>query len=672
MGNQQAVGAGDGQSTMLSDEEIREATSHFVETYPSGYITRSEFIRDNQMQFGGEEDFWKRLFDSICGENQTKLELKDFLVTLYMHLRAPLEEKIRFAFQCNDLDSNGYLEQNEILSIVKALWKTTHYNEEVKAQQTPNLKKILENPNEEEAAKQLLALLDKTGDGRVSEEEFVSACLENENVISLFSLSVTAFASITVGEGHDFRTLELEEFSSQVAGHKGKLQMLKSKDGKIWKPYNPTEFEFYESLGTLPSNTYLRKMVTEYYGRHYILHEGVKTQYIVLRDLTRHMRRPCILDLKIGTQGYGVDATPGKVIQQVALCSATTSRKLGFRMCGMRVWQDGAYVIKDKPWGATISGKESMSRAIKLYLDNGNGPRFDLIKYFLPVLHNLLSWFKEQALFRFYSSSLLFIYEGDPEPGLEENKRMGSRKDTKRDSGSDEEEGGGQGSSNDSQPQHLSLRASAILTESHVSSGRPIVKMIDFAHAHPIPDSPPGSPPLRDESYITGLSELIQILEAIQLQGINIIGVPSSFKEGDTTHDMVKTSFLSPTFCNWCKDFVWGLPPLQLGFRCSQCDYCCHTRCYSEMSGTSGMLCTPRPRTRLAAISIPTPFSNSGSTGSGGPSRSLLSLRRTFTPDKRTTPSVSNRNSEPAPPTLFSSNASAASRDTASLPPEKV
>lgn len=56
---------------------------------------------------------------------------------------------------------------------------------------------------------------------------------------------------------------------------------------------------------------------------------------------------------------------------QVALCKATTSRKLGFRLCGMRVWVNGEYMVKDKPYGAAISGLDGMVKAIKLYLDNG-------------------------------------------------------------------------------------------------------------------------------------------------------------------------------------------------------------------------------------------------------------------------------------------------------------
>ena len=41
-----------------------------------------------------------------------------------------------------------------------------------------------------------------------------------------------------------------------------------------------------------------------------------------------------------------------------------------------------------------------------------------------------------------------------------------------------------------------------------------LVKMIDFAHAHPIPEDEKEA---LDESYITGLRQLIQIFESMEV-----------------------------------------------------------------------------------------------------------------------------------------------------------
>jgi Inositol polyphosphate kinase/C2 domain/EF-hand domain pair len=399
-----------------------------------------------------------------------------------------------FLNQIYDRDNDGSLSREEISSMIEML-VGSQPKAVVLTPQAAKLRQLLDDEGPDGIAKRLFESIDADGDGAVTLDEFSAGCEKNPILMALFMEAASSLhedPALT-------RTLEqlgLSTFGGQVAGHGSEsadaplnLAMLQSNDGRIWKAYDEIEFKFYEALstGAIPKGEFVHRIVPGYYGRAFLEYNAVKHNYIIMQNLLSPMKKPCVCDLKIGTRGHGDNADLRKLVQQQLLVSVTTSGTLGFRVCGMRVVQDDQVVKKGKPWGARLMGRVDMTNALNLFLgrDAMSGVRFDVLPGFLNQLHELLAWFRAQTHYRFYSSSILLIYDADTSPADGDAANDGAD----------------------------SAAASSSSGTGAAGGPRLDVKMVDFAHAHPTTD---GS---LDHSYLTGLVELIYLLEAILAHG---------------------------------------------------------------------------------------------------------------------------------------------------------
>lgn len=71
----------------------------------------------------------------------------------------------------------------------------------------------------------------------------------------------------------------------------------------------------------------------------------------------------------------------------------------------------GHYLCRNKYYGRGLS-IEGFHQALYQYMHNGRGLRRDLFEPILKKLRSLKAVLEKQASYRFYSSSLLIIYEG--------------------------------------------------------------------------------------------------------------------------------------------------------------------------------------------------------------------------------------------------------------------
>lgn len=144
-------------------------------------------------------------------------------------------------------------------------------------------------------------------------------------------------------------------------------------------------------------------------------------KFILLENVAAQYCHPSILDLKMGTRQHGDDVSPDKKERFMKKCQNTTSSSLGVRICGMQVYQEDSdkYVCVNKYYGRSL-GVDGFKQTLHQFLHNGYVLRKDLLDPIIQKLKDLHRHIQSHDTYRFYSSSLLIMYDSssqDDHPG---------------------------------------------------------------------------------------------------------------------------------------------------------------------------------------------------------------------------------------------------------------
>lgn len=111
-------------ATLFTKYEIQEWYKLFTKENPGGKLDKEQFKRLYSKVFpqGNAAAFAEHTFRTYDRDSDGTLNFKEFMVSTSVKTRGTLEERIKWAFEMYDVDNNGYIERDEMLEIVKAIY----------------------------------------------------------------------------------------------------------------------------------------------------------------------------------------------------------------------------------------------------------------------------------------------------------------------------------------------------------------------------------------------------------------------------------------------------------------------------------------------------------------------------------------------------------------------
>lgn len=225
---------------------------------------------------------------------------------------------------------------------------------------------------------------------------------------------------------------------------------------------------------------------------------AVRVPYIVLENLLAPFGIASQMDLKVGIQTWDDDAPPEKAVRERT--KYPPQQQLGFRFTGMRVWdaKAGAYKEHGRSFGYGLDNS-TISAAFHEFFHDGTRVRAELLPPLIERLESIRAWFEGQSDFRFYGSSLLFVYDSSREEPVVD------------------------------------------------------VRMIDFAHVWPIAahEKPHG----RDSGYLLGITRIIH-----ELKVLHALATYSGADAGrtDTVSRGNSSTYGTGSVCSQCNGKITG------------------------------------------------------------------------------------------------------------------
>ncbi|XP_032240125.1 Kv channel-interacting protein 1 isoform X2 [Nematostella vectensis] len=160
--------------TKFTRLELQRMYRGFKNECPSGAVDRDTFKRIYAQFFpyGDSAQYAQLLFNVFDHNKDGKVSFEDFVLGLSVSLHGTMDEKLKWAFNLYDLDSDGVITREELATVIHSV----HCMMGMESQPTG------EESSVQEQVERLFTLMDTNQDGVITEDEFIEGCKKDDSI----------------------------------------------------------------------------------------------------------------------------------------------------------------------------------------------------------------------------------------------------------------------------------------------------------------------------------------------------------------------------------------------------------------------------------------------------------------------------------------------------------
>ncbi|XP_009688533.1 A-type potassium channel modulatory protein KCNIP1 isoform X2 [Struthio camelus] len=166
--------------TNFTKRELQVLYRGFKNECPSGVVNEETFKQIYAQFFphGDASMYAHYLFNAFDTAQNGSVKFEDFVMALSILLRGTVHEKLRWTFNLYDINKDGYINKEEMMDIVKAIYDMMgKYTYPVLKEDAPR-----------QHVEVFFQKMDKNKDGVVTLDEFIESCQEDDNIMRSLQL----------------------------------------------------------------------------------------------------------------------------------------------------------------------------------------------------------------------------------------------------------------------------------------------------------------------------------------------------------------------------------------------------------------------------------------------------------------------------------------------------